>query len=492
LAPSALPRLWEVGLLLGVRALAGGLAWWSGFRALSDDDYARTVIAERFAESASLDPSGTSWLPLPFWIYGSAFKLFGSNLTLARGVAIGLGALATLGVYIAARWLGACRPGALLGAAAATLIPWSARLGIAPLPEVPSAACILLGAAALGNPVTRIRLLGATALGAASLSRYEAWPVCVLFAAVSICDAIRSRNWRLAGAATLALAGPCAWILHGIVQHGDALFFVARVTAYRHALGGTPPGLGENLFGYPLALVRSEPELFLFTLLSLGLTWRAGRLAALRRHRRAALAIAGVVGFLIVSNLRGAAPTHHAERALLPAYWFFAVVSGDLVAHVFWAVSRGARHAFFVLAVALIAAGAGLRDRFAPHDAFADRRAEEHIGERARSHRASALLVDTPDFGFFAALAAFGTPSAASAVDDRDPRRPRPADAFASTRSLTEFVAQRGARWLITTREHAALARSIAVERDANERFVLLELVRRPGTPFRVVVRQDR
>jgi hypothetical protein len=33
---------------------------------VSDDDYARVVIAQRL--SLALDPSGTSWLPFPFWL----------------------------------------------------------------------------------------------------------------------------------------------------------------------------------------------------------------------------------------------------------------------------------------------------------------------------------------------------------------------------------------------------------------------------------------
>src|SRR5690349_3293583 len=83
-----------------------------GFTAVSDDDYARLVIAQRFAEAPSLDPSGTSWLPLPFWVYGFAFRLFGTEPSVARGVALLLGALSVVGVWWAARLLGASRGGA--------------------------------------------------------------------------------------------------------------------------------------------------------------------------------------------------------------------------------------------------------------------------------------------------------------------------------------------------------------------------------------------
>ena len=67
------------GVALG-KAVVSSLVWASGFRALSDDDYARIVIAQRFAESPSLDPTGTSWLPLPFWLNGGAMLLFGASV----------------------------------------------------------------------------------------------------------------------------------------------------------------------------------------------------------------------------------------------------------------------------------------------------------------------------------------------------------------------------------------------------------------------------
>ena len=78
----------------------------SGFRAISDDDYSRVVIAARFAQHPSLDPSGTSWLPLPFWLYGVPMAIFGDSLSTARVVAVLLGAGSSVLVWVAARQLG--------------------------------------------------------------------------------------------------------------------------------------------------------------------------------------------------------------------------------------------------------------------------------------------------------------------------------------------------------------------------------------------------
>src|SRR5438105_4470054 len=93
------------GIKLAVSLATLGL----GFRAVSDDDFARVVIAERWAAAPALDPSGTSWLPLPFWINGAMLALFGRSLDVARVVAVALGVGSIAIVLVAAKWMGATR-----------------------------------------------------------------------------------------------------------------------------------------------------------------------------------------------------------------------------------------------------------------------------------------------------------------------------------------------------------------------------------------------
>src|SRR3954469_25143132 len=94
-------------LLVALTRVAMSLAcWWSGFRAISDDDYSRVVIAARFAHQPSLDPSGTSWLTLPFWLYGVPMAVFDDSLGTARVVAVLLGAASAVLVWASARVLG--------------------------------------------------------------------------------------------------------------------------------------------------------------------------------------------------------------------------------------------------------------------------------------------------------------------------------------------------------------------------------------------------
>src|SRR5262245_47177245 len=76
---------WGYLVWLGVArwAVDWGIAE-AGLRALSDDDYSRVTIAQRFAEQPRLDPSGTSWLPFPFWVTGAVMKLLDPSLDVAR------------------------------------------------------------------------------------------------------------------------------------------------------------------------------------------------------------------------------------------------------------------------------------------------------------------------------------------------------------------------------------------------------------------------
>ena len=90
MTPRARERAWDVGLLFAGKGLIGAWVLSRGFSHVSDDDYARVAIAELFAHAPTLDPSGTSWLPFPFWLTGAAMMAFGRSLGTASVVAGGL------------------------------------------------------------------------------------------------------------------------------------------------------------------------------------------------------------------------------------------------------------------------------------------------------------------------------------------------------------------------------------------------------------------
>ncbi len=444
-----------------------------GFRALSDDDYARVVIAQRFAAAPALDPSGTSWLPFPFWIYGAIMRVFGRDPSVARATALGLGVAAALLVFIAARWLGAERRGALFGALLAAIFPYSAWLGAATVPEAPTAALIVLGAASASVSGSR-RVLGALALSAACLSRYEAWPVALVFAGLCARDAIARRE-RLAGlAALLALVAPLAWIVHGVANHGNALFFLARVAAYRRALGGAETSLLTNLIAYPLAVLRCEPELVSVTTIAIVSARRSG-VRLWTRYRRLQLELGALLGFLVLGNVLDGAPTHHAERALLSIWLAAAIVAGDALDRTASALEPRARPRLAALAMASVLVAASLlRPWTARRDAFIDRAPELEIGKEARGlvGPADRLAIYTTDLGFFAAIAGFSAPERALVLDEHDPRRPDdPSPAGLRVRLNASRLS-----WLLTPRSEpnrTLVPGSIRAERDG---FVLIRI----------------
>jgi hypothetical protein len=430
-------------IAVSVVVLAGG------FRAVSDDDYARVVIAEGWAHAPRWDASGTSWLPFPFWVVGAAMRAAGTNLDTARWTALVLGVAAVLLVYVAARWIGEARAPALAGALVAAVFPWSAWLGAATVPELPTAALALLAMAAL-VPVGKDaraevglrRLAGGAALLAATLSRYETWPVAALFAAFCAVDTRRSpeARARLLGGAALALAGPMLWVAWNRVAHHDPLHFLARVAAYRQALGGVEGSAASRALAYPVAFVREAPELAVVVALGAALLAATGMHAARERVRpyaRPAAIVAAQVAALSLAMIKDGAPTHHPERAVLSAMLLAAVFGGALVTHAL-APMPAAKRALAATTIAALAVAAGALGHGARDDAFVQRRDEEAIGRAARTQvqPGTRLLVEAVDYGHLAVEAAFGRPWEAEADRSLDPRQPKTASSFEDPASL--------------------------------------------------------
>jgi hypothetical protein len=447
-----------------------------GFRALSDDDYARIVIAQRFQAHPSLDPSGTSWLPFPFWVHGSVMALLGREPNVARGTAIALGVLGALLVWIAARWLGASRGGALLGALLACAFPYSSWLGVATVPEAFTAALVVFGSAAASVPGSP-RLLGALALCAACLSRYEAWPAAALFAVLTLRDAVARRSAMEGAAALIALAAPAAWIVHGVHSHGDAVFFLTRVAAYRKALGGPDSSLLAGLVGYPLALLRCEPELIALAAMGSAGALRIGDGHLLERYRRLLVISTGVLAFLVVGDVFDGAPTHHAERTLLGIWFGVAIVAGDTLVRAAAALSlRERKRLALGGAAALLLCAGWVRPWFARRDSFIDRESELEIGRTAKTALGASdrLGIYTTDFGFFAVIAGFSAPERAITIDEHDPRKQAPAGF--TPRAVTARLNAERASWLIVPRsklEEALAFGAISVERS---NYVLMRM----------------
>jgi hypothetical protein len=402
--------------------------------AISDDDYARVVIAQELAEHPRLDPTGTSWLPFPFYVTGLGMLLFGSSLEVARTLQLVLALASAALLYFGARRLGLGPFRAALAVGLAACLPTSALLAGATVPEYPTAACLVFALSCLaieGSTKTdqRWALLGALACFFACGSRYEAWPVAGAYAGVTLCRAVRAKGTarhRTFGIAALAGTFPVLWLLHGAFWHGDPFFFVTRVTQYKAALGSTD--VRAALLGYPLAGLRQEPGIpvLLFSAMLAALLTPEGR-ARLRATWPVFFGLAALLLVLVLGDVRGGAPTHHPERALLSLWLATPAVSLHLLG-VSSPLLRPTRQLALTLAILLIAGIATTAPR-PPPGAFADRAEEERLGRFLRqlsARETDRIVVLTPDYGYLAVQAASGRPSRFTIVDKNDPREARP------------------------------------------------------------------
>jgi hypothetical protein len=381
-----------------------------GFSHVSDDDYARTTIAEAFAHAPRLDPSGTSWLPFPFWVTGSAMAVFGRTLAIARAVAVALAATGTAFVYVAARGAGVGRWAAIFGVVLALATPWNAWCGAATVPEGFTGAFVAAAVIALATPGALPRW-AAPLLFAAALSRYETWPLCLLFAAV----AARRRAF---GAALLAGVGPLAWMAWNRHAHGSALDFFNRVASYRHAIGADGASLDDALLSSPRALVTGALDVsfagaFVLVAVCIFRPYRA-------RWWPALVGVVLLVSFLAYGEAKGGAPTHHPERALLGAWWILSIAGADafftIARRLTW--GRSGREAVaFALGLALACAWSlRLPERWEAYPAKGtdeDRAPQIARGQALReqtSPPAERVLVEPCAYEHFALIAAFGAP----------------------------------------------------------------------------------
>jgi hypothetical protein len=403
-------------------AVSGAVAAY-GIVALSDDDYARVTIAQRFAAKAHLDPSQSSWLPFPFWVMGTAMKLLDTSLDVARLVTAALSIAATWLLFAAGRAWGFSHGGALVAAAVATLIPAAALLGSVTVPELPTAALAVFALVAASAPDPkrdyRAPLLAGLAMFAATLSRYETWPIAAALAVVIARRQRGDRPGKRAALAVVPLLGPALWILHNQLAHGDAFSFLRRVASYRAALG---PVEGSGPLTYLMGLVGGSPTVMLVLALLAVASFRLqDREAAQRRFARFrawAASVAALVIFLLAGQLAGGAPTHHPERALLFVWLLATLAVVDLFTFVGVAAARS--RPWLAVAVVLLLV---LDYRSTFSDRGVRRENEERVGQQLRAlvPRGQRVFAATSDYGYFAIMAAFGRPHDV-VIDSQDPR----------------------------------------------------------------------
>ena len=432
----------DVALLGAVKLAIDACILHAGFTHVSDDDYARSVIAEQFARSPQFDPSGTSWLPLPFWITGAVMSAAGRSLSVARAVATTLAALGVAAPYVAMRVAHVPRAAACAATAIGMALPWNAWLGVATVPEGWTGA--LLAAAVIATVDERATPWAAAGLLATSLSRYEAWPVCAVCA---VRCGLRAWNERAAASsppstsapessrasrdvacALVMLAGPALWMAWNAHAHGSALHFVTRVSTFRRAIGAADVSVWEKLLDYPRALVVETPEAAV-----LGACGIAGLvMSADLRGRWAwpATAALAVLVFLIAGDVGDGAPTHHPARALGPVPWVLAGMGTEATLAAMVTSRRRSTRVAAAAAAGLVAFAwaSSLPSRWAaaPGQGDAERRdAQIARGLDLRARAVSAAEITPCQFEHFALLAAWGEPERAQVNErTREPSTP--------------------------------------------------------------------
>ncbi len=388
----------------------------AGFQQISDDDYARITIAQRFVAAPRLDPSGTSWLPFPFWLLGGTLAVVGRSLTQARVAGAVLNGL----FLVAPRLIGDGRlPRAVLNGAMVLLLatPWVAWVAAAPVPEALVVGAV--AAAALATTASRPSWAAATLLLVATLSRYEAWPCALLWPLLTLTNrpAGPARRSKAALAyAFLPLLGPLAWLVANRLNHGDALHFFARVSGFRQRIGASDIPFFGKLATYPRALLAVAPEVLLASALA-GAGLASSRNSEetrkfTQRWWRALTLAAGLLAFLVYGIVKDGAPTHHPERPLLPVVAILLFFLGDAVALSLRAAPVRGRASTVALVAFLgvyFAARTAKEWRFFPGNTATERR-NDAIAAGA-SHRGERGLVLRPcAYEHFAFLAAHGAP----------------------------------------------------------------------------------
>jgi hypothetical protein len=196
---------------------------------------------------------------------------------------------------------------------------------------------------------------------------------------------------------------------------------------------------------------------------------------------------------LVVGDLRGGAPTHHQERAILAVWLFASIYLGAAMLELGGLLLGPARAEASVVAqkraqrgLAALLIGAALgpalaRPFWTRVGIFAPRTEELALGRAARSlvRPYEKLVVATEDYGYFALMAGFAEPERCVVFDSHDPRTSARAGAPASSgpEALVAFGTRENARYAMLP---APLAGEIAPKHARilhdNGGFALIEL----------------
>ena len=255
--PDKRGAVWAAGLGAAALALGTGAAWWYARAGLTLSHYdakAHLVVARRIADS--LTPGwvqiGAVWLPLPHLLSMIPVQWDFFYRTGAFGVGLSVVCFAVT-IYAIARLLAGLtgsRAAAMAGAVAIGLNPNVLYLQSTPMTEpllmALTAIAAWLAVEAVRSGGRRNFRRAGLALGAAVLTRYEAWPFAAALVALAAVSALRQGRSAAAaaGVAGRLAAGPAAAVLAFLVLSRATVgqwfvtsgFFIADNLDFHHPI----------------------------------------------------------------------------------------------------------------------------------------------------------------------------------------------------------------------------------------------------------------
>ncbi len=273
-----------LALFLAARILLQVWLYRVGFISLTADEFSRTVIAARWAESPYLFWSGV-WLPIQTYIYGIGLRLAYDLVATPRILTIVFGLASIVLMFLVSLELMENAAIALVSAILLGINPLHIWLSSTPLTEILHTALIL--ACVWGFlRFWRTQALGYLCLSSALLAlangvRFEAWMVSLIFSVtlgfwwlkrLPSRQAQAPRAWHLLAAASLPWFFPLAWMVGSYRASGNPLDFMAAIRSYKLTFYGAT----HSYRNYLSALLRIDPfATVLFPLGAIAALWRS-------------------------------------------------------------------------------------------------------------------------------------------------------------------------------------------------------------------------
>ncbi|MSP12513.1 MAG: phospholipid carrier-dependent glycosyltransferase [Chloroflexi bacterium] len=314
------------------------LFYYSGFEALTADEFSRTALAASWAQHPTGRWSGV-WLPFHIYLLGIALRFWWDLLWVPRIITLILGSISIILMYQFAKELFGKASIALVGAILLALNPvhfWLSGTALAEIPQVTLIlAAMLTFVRYLKAENKRYVYASAALLAVATGFRYESWMISIVFSLILAGKAIfQFRNGKidlrevivLLIAAGIPWIFPMIWIVGNYHKTGNPLYFLTLVKSYNL----TWYGEGTSYGNYIKTLLKLDPFATIGALVGLAICLRRlPRSGPVRWYTCIAL-----VPFLGFIYLQGGQPDTEANLDRYLALFLF--LTYPAVAYLLW------------------------------------------------------------------------------------------------------------------------------------------------------------